>query len=84
MTDEELEKYAELIVANVELRQAIRRHRDARGHDRCWQNDLELYRVLGEPLPSSAEMPDYEDFMEKCNEYYYQQKWCGHDSLGKG
>jgi hypothetical protein len=27
---------------------AIRRHRDYRGDDRCWQDDEELYRVLPE------------------------------------
>ena len=30
------------------LRDAIRKHRDQRGDDRCWMDDEELYRVLPE------------------------------------
>jgi len=54
-------------------RGAIRRHRDARGHDRCWEGDLELYRALGEPLPEGPGLPCREEFLAKCAEYYEQQ-----------
>jgi hypothetical protein len=30
------------------LREAIRKHRDYRGDDRCWMDDEELYKVLPE------------------------------------
>lgn len=52
---------------------AIEKHRDAKGHDRCWENDLELYAVLGEKLPSSPELPPQCEFQQKCKEYYFQQ-----------
>lgn len=39
-------KSAELEVER--LRNAIRQHRDARGDDRCWLDDEELYRTLPE------------------------------------
>lgn len=40
------------------LLDAIKKHHEARGHDRCWENDAELYRAAGlEPLkkPDSGE-----------------------------
>lgn len=57
----------------TKLEAAIRKHRDAKGHDRCWENDLELYRVLGEPLPESPVLPPKEEFIANCNAYYDQQ-----------
>lgn len=53
---------------NDELKTAIRKHRDAKGHDRCWENDLELYKVLGEPLPQQ-ELPPMAEFKQRCHEY---------------
>lgn len=55
------------------LKNAIRKHQNAKGHDRCWENDLELYRVLGEKLPSSPELPPVEEFTKCCKQYYCQQ-----------
>lgn len=37
-----------LIEMVLELRKAIRSHRDQRGDDRCWMDDEELYKVLPE------------------------------------
>ena len=34
-----------------ELEDAIRKHRDQKYDDRCWMDDLELYKVLGEEIP---------------------------------
>src|SRR6185295_4021271 len=34
----------------LHLQTAIRKHRDQRGDDRCWLDDVELYRALGEPM----------------------------------
>jgi hypothetical protein len=41
-------------LAILELEQAIRKHHDAQGGDRCEPNDLELYEVVdlpGDPCP---------------------------------
>lgn len=68
--------YQELMVAldeNIKLKEAIRKHRSARGHDRCWENDLELYKVLGESLPASPQLPPKEEFLKCCQQYYEQQ-----------
>jgi hypothetical protein len=52
------------------LEAAIRRHRDARGNDRCWQNDIELYKELGEALPDGPELPPREEFLQNCVGFY--------------
>lgn len=56
------------------LEMAIRKHRNARGHDRCWENDLELYAALGDGLSTSPELPTREEFLSRCKEYYEQQR----------
>lgn len=74
MITDAIEMEFEFLRQEIErFKTAIRKHRDAKGHDRCWENDLELYAVLGEPLPSSPELPPKCEFQQKCKEYYYQQ-----------
>ena len=55
------------------LRAAIRKHRDYRGDDRCYQDDAELYAVLpeGDTRPTS----DTAVTIENCAKYiiYRQQ-----------
>jgi hypothetical protein len=57
------------------LRQQIRKHRDAKGNDRCWENDVELYKLLPEPLPEelSPEMPESCVFLKNCAAYMAAQ-----------
>lgn len=51
---------------------AIRMHRDQRGHDRCWLDDEALYAVLPEGFntPSVLNLPPREDFLKGCETYY--------------
>lgn len=63
----------ELVKMVRELQAAICKHRDARGHERCWQNDVELYHAIGEPLPYDGGLPCREEFLGRCQEYYDQQ-----------
>lgn len=57
------------------LRRAIRIHRDARGHDRCWLDDIELYRVLGGEIPGSdPALPPRCEFLERCATYWERRQ----------
>jgi hypothetical protein len=48
---------------------AIRKHRDQRGDDRCWLDDEELYTVLGEPQPNTRLVPK-EQFLSNCSRFW--------------
>lgn len=59
------------------LRQAVRDHRDARGDDRCWLDDIELYKALHEPVPEDMELalPNRNAFLTRCEQYFeHRQK----------
>lgn len=61
------------------MRTALRAHRDAKGNDRCHENDVGLYKLLPEPLSAdySNEMPPACEFMAKCAEYMEGQRKSG-------
>lgn len=61
--------YIPLLQYTMLLERAIRRHRDAQGHDRCWELDAELYAVLGEPVPERP-LPPKCEFLAECEKYY--------------
>jgi len=64
-----LEQRMELAVKRVaELEAAIRQHRDQRGDDRCWLDDLELYKLVGGGGDNS--LPPKEKFLTNCARYY--------------
>lgn len=49
---------------------AIRRHRDQRSDDRCWEDDLELYRSLPEGVADAdLALPPREEFLGRCAAY---------------
>lgn len=49
---------------------AIRRHRDQRGDDRCWQDDLELYAALPEGVGGAdLRLPSPQEMLENCKRY---------------
>lgn len=50
------------------LRQAIREHRDARGHELCWYQP-ELWGLLPESVGPDPEAPPREEFLRRCAEY---------------
>src|SRR5574337_22320 len=54
-----------------DLRDAIRRHRDEKGHDRCWLDDLELYKSLPEGLKDvDLTLPSRDEFITNCERYH--------------
>ena len=50
------------------LRNAIRRHRDATGHELCWHHP-ELWDLLPEKTLSSIAVPPWPKFMRGCIRY---------------
>ena len=52
---------------NARLASAIRKHRDQRGDDRCWQDDHEMYAVLPEGFTPPATDTAVE--LENCKRY---------------
>lgn len=69
---------AAVVAENESLRVAIREHRDARGDDRCWLDDIELYKALGEdevPEAMQLALPNREAFLGRCAQYWeHRQK----------
>lgn len=58
------------------LKAAIRKHRDERGHGRCWLDDAELYAALGEPVPTATDLalPPKCEFLRECERYWETRK----------
>lgn len=59
------------------LKNAIKTHRDARGDDRCWIDDLDLYKALGEdevPKEAQLSLPVLPAFMSRCAKYWEQRQ----------
>lgn len=54
------------------LENAIKKHRDAKGHQSCWLNDQELYTVLDEGMPDRS-LPAKIEFLTACKKYYEEQ-----------
>lgn len=53
------------------LRDAVRKHRDEKHHDRCWLDDLELYKKLPEGLDKvDQQLPPEKEFLDNCKRYY--------------
>ena len=59
----------EQLVAEVQrLRDAIRRHRDATGHELCWHHP-ELWGLLPEATDPLPTVPDWPQFLQGCIRY---------------
>lgn len=53
------------------LHRAIRKHRNQRGDDRCWLNDVELYKVLPDYNPQIETTPPPKCvFLQNCERYW--------------
>lgn len=61
---------------------AIRKHHADRGNDRCWENDVELYRAVGLE-PGEPQLPPIDEHCRMCDKYRFglygadrpQQPW---------
>jgi hypothetical protein len=61
------EHNGKLLMEVTRLEDAIRKHRDERGDDRCWQSDEELYRALPEGYTPPARDSAVE--LKNCEKY---------------
>jgi hypothetical protein len=52
----------------IRLRQAIRSHRDATGHDLCWHHP-DMWALLPERVERSIAVPPWPKFMRGCIRY---------------
>jgi len=58
----------QLIAEIKRLRNAIRRHRDATGHELCWHQP-DLWGLLPESARATPTVPDWPQFLEGCIRY---------------
>jgi hypothetical protein len=63
------EREAQLAERVAVLEAAIRKHRAATGHDMCWENDEELWEVLGDDVREDHTPPPWCEFMQRCAAY---------------
>ena len=68
--DQDLETLSrEALIAEIKkLRSAIRKHRDASGHDLCWYHP-KLWALLPEKPDPELTVPDWPQFMQGCIKY---------------
>ncbi len=68
--DDDLEQLTreDLLVAAHQMRDAIRAHRDASGHELCWHHPA-LWDLLPEASPPEIEVPEWPQFMRGCVRY---------------
>ena len=61
----------ELKAEVLRLRKAIQKHRDATGHELCWLNDVELWKVLdGDAGYPHDTLPVREEFLRQCARFH--------------
>lgn len=56
------------------LRNAIREHRDEKGHGRCWLDDQRLYAVLLENQTADFSLPSRDEFLANCGLYWQERQ----------
>jgi len=57
----------------AELEGAIAKHRDQKGDDRCWRDDIELYQSIGD-ASFNSELPPQCEFLESCKRFWMQRQ----------
>lgn len=72
--DEAIAKFPSKQAAEIaRLRRAIETHRDQKGDDRCWLDDLVLYAAIGEPN-AVQQLPPKCEFLKSCERYWEQRQ----------
>jgi hypothetical protein len=65
--------YAELKDENERLRAAIINHRSQKADDRCWMDDEELYKVLGDCIEADFGVGDKAAMLKNCERFLEQR-----------
>ena len=64
-----------LIAEVLKLRKAIRNHRDQKGDDRCWMDDIELYKTLPEGVADAdLSLLSDDQFKRNCDLFVKNRK----------
>lgn len=63
-----------LKLAILERRNAIRKHRDAIGDDRCWVDDYLVWQMVVEVPCVPIMPPDFETAMNLCRQFYHLRR----------
>jgi hypothetical protein len=58
----------------TQLRNAIREHRNEKGHGRCWLDDQRLYAVLPENQKANFSLPARDEFLANCAAYWQERQ----------
>lgn len=58
----------QLVLEVMRLRQGIRTHRDASGHDLCWHHPA-LWALLPEKVTPAIAVPQWPQFLQGCIRY---------------
>ncbi len=64
----------ELAEAIAERRAVIRAHRDAKGDDRCWIDDLAVWRMVDGLTADAATLPSFDEGMKRCRDFYQHRR----------
>ena len=67
----------------VALRNAVRLHREERGHDRCWIDDGRLYGALPEQKGAVSQLPPWSEFQANCRRFW-ELRQCGSSPASSG
>ena len=53
------------------LREGIKSHRSASGHELCWLNDVELWKLVDDnPVYPHDTLPVQDEFLSQCRRYH--------------
>jgi hypothetical protein len=76
MIDKLVEESWTLQARVLELENAIRKHASATGHNLCWENDVQLWSVIGITDYPHHTLPEQGEFEDNCKQYYESRKKC--------
>ena len=74
--------HAHLRQGVLNLRNALRWHRDQRGDDRCWADDIRLYELIPEKEGVITRLPEWEKMYVECSRFKQMRGSDKHTEIG--